>query len=57
MSRRILLKVLSYCKLKLVDEDLLEGIEIVLLVENKHSLFVVDRIDRAEAQWAIAVSN
>ena len=45
MSRRILLKVLSYCKLKLVDEDLLEGIEIVLLVENEHSFLIVDRID------------
>ena len=49
------LKVLSYRKLKLVDEDLLESIEIVLLVEYKHRLLVVDRINRAEAQRTIAV--
>ena len=51
------LKILSYRKLKLVDEDLLEGIEVVLLVENEHRLLVVNGIDGAETQWAIAVGN
>ena len=51
------LKIFSYCKLKLVDEDLLEGIEIVLLVENEHSLLVVNGINRAETQRTIAVGN
>ena len=49
------LKIFSYCKLKLVDEDLLEGIEIVLLVENEHSLLVVNGINRAETQRTIAI--
>ena len=40
----LFLKILLYRKLKLVDEDLLEGIEIVLLVEDKHRLLVIDRI-------------
>ena len=51
------LKILSYCELKLVDENLLESIEIVLLVKYKHGLLVVDRVDRAEAQRTIAVGN
>ena len=51
------LEILSYRELKLVDEDLLEGIEVVLLVENEHRLLVVNGIDRAETQWAIAVGN
>ena len=50
-------KILSYGELKLVDEDLLEGIEIILLVENKHRVLVVKWIDRAKAQRAIAVGN
>ena len=40
----LFLKILLYRKLELVDEDLLEGIEIVLLIEDKHRLLVVDRI-------------
>ena len=49
------LKILSYRKLKLVNEDLLEGIEIILFVEDKHGLLVVNGIYRAEAQRAITV--
>ena len=51
------LKILSYCELKLVDEYLLEGIEIVLFIEDEHRLLVIKGIDRAEAQWTIAVGN
>ena len=51
------LKILSYRKLKLVDEYLLEGIEIVLFIEDEHRLLVIKGIDRAEAQWTIAVGN
>ena len=40
----LFLKILLYRKLELVDEDLLEGIEIVLLVEDEHRLLVVNRI-------------
>ena len=40
----LFLKILLYRKLELVDEDLLEGIEVVLLIENEHRLLVVDRI-------------
>ena len=40
----LFLKILLYRKLELVDEDLLEGIEVVLLVEDKHSFLVINRI-------------
>ena len=42
------LEILSYSKLKLINENLLEGIEVVLLLEDKHRLLIVNRIDRAE---------
>lgn len=32
------LEVLPYSKFKLLDEDLLEGVEVVLLIENEHCL-------------------
>ena len=51
------LKILSYRKLKLVDEDLLEGINAILFVEDKHCFLVVDGIYRAETQRAIAVGD
>ena len=38
------LKILSYRKFKLVNENLLEGIEVVLLVKDKHCLLVVDTL-------------
>ena len=37
-----LLKILFYRKLKLVDEYLFKGIQIILLVEDKHSFFIVN---------------
>ena len=43
-------KILPHGKVKLVDEYLLEGIQIVLLVEDKHGLLVVDRVNRTETQ-------
>ena len=51
------LKILSYRELELVDENLFEGIDIVLLVEDKHGLLVIDRINRAETQRTVAVRN
>ena len=48
-------EILSHSKLKLVDKYLLEGTKVVLLIENKHSLLVVDRIDRAETQRTITI--
>ena len=33
------LEVFPYCKFKLIDEDLLESIKIVLLIEDEHSLW------------------
>ena len=50
-----LLKILFYRELKLVDEYLFESIQIILLVENKHGLFIVNRIYGAETQRAIAI--
>lgn len=57
IETQVYLEILSYGKLKLVNEDLLECIEVVLLVENKHRLLVVNRINSAKTQWAIAVGN
>ena len=39
------LEVLPYCKLKLIDEDLLESIKVVLFIEDKHGLLVVNRVN------------
>jgi hypothetical protein len=39
-------KILPHGKVKLVDEYLLEGIQTVLLVEDKHCLLVVDGVNR-----------
>ena len=44
------LKILSYRELKLVNENLFEGIQIILLIEYKHGLLVVNRIYRAKTQ-------
>ena len=49
------LKILSYRKLKLVNENLFEGIQIILLLEYKHGLLVVNRIYRAKTQRTIAI--
>ena len=43
------LKILSHSKLKLVNEDLLEGIEIILLIEDEHGFLVVNGINRTKA--------
>ena len=48
-------KRLPHRKVKLVDENLLEGIQIVLLVEDKHCLLVVDGVNRTETQRTVAV--
>ena len=49
------LKILPYGELELLHEDLLESIEVVLFVEDEHGFLVVDGVDRAEAQRAVAV--
>ena len=41
----VFLEVLPYRKLKLIDEDLLESIKVVLLIEDKHGLLVVNRVN------------
>ena len=46
-----------YCKGKLVDKNLLESGNIVLLVEDKHSLLVVHRVNRTEGYRAVLVRN
>ena len=48
-------KILPHGKVKLVDEYLLEGIQTVLLVEDKHCLLVVDGVNRTETQRTVAV--
>lgn len=45
MRKSFNLEVFPYGKFKLLNEDLFEGVEVVLFVENKHCLFVVNRID------------
>ena len=50
-------EILPHSKLKLLDENLLEGVEVVLLVEDKHGFLVVDGINRAKTQRTIAVGN
>jgi len=42
---------------KLIDENLLESGNIVLLVEDKHSLLVVHRVNRTEGYRAVLVRN
>ena len=49
------LKILLHRKVKLVDENLLEGIQVVLFIEDEHCLLVVDGVNRAETQRTIAV--
>lgn len=49
------LKILSYRELKLVNENLFEGIQIILLIEYKHGLLVVNRIYRAKTQRTITI--
>jgi hypothetical protein len=51
------LKVLPYGKVKLVDENLLEGIQIVLLIEDEHCLLIVYGVNRPKTQWTVAVGN
>ena len=48
-------KVLPHSKIELVDENLLEGIQIVLLVKDEHCLLVVDGVNRTETQRTVAV--
>ena len=48
-------KILPYRKVKLVDEYLLEGIQVVLLIEDEHRLLVVDGVNRTETQRTVAV--
>ena len=52
---KVSLKVFSDGKLKLVDEDLLKGMEAVLLVEDEHGFLVVYGIDRTETQRTITI--
>ena len=42
------LKVFSYGKFKLLDEYFLESIKVVLLVKDKHCLFVINRVNGAK---------
>ena len=51
----LFLKIGLHRKAELVDENLLEGREVVLLIEQEHRLLVVDAPDRAERDGAIAV--
>ena len=39
------LEILPYCKFKLIDEDLLESIKVVLLIEDEHGFLVVNRVN------------
>lgn len=50
-------EILSHRELILFDEDLLECVDAVLFIEDKHCFFVVIGIYGAEAQGAIAVGN
>lgn len=43
-------EILPHGKVKLVDEYLFEGIQIVLLVEDEHRFLVVDGVNRTETQ-------
>ena len=43
-------------KFKLVDEDPLESIEIILLIENEHGFLVVNGIHGSETQGTIATN-
>ena len=51
------LEKLSHGKLKLVDEYPLKSMEIVLFVENKHRLFVINSVNSAETQVPFAISS
>ena len=42
------LEILADSKFELANEDLFESVQIILLVENQHSLLVIDRINRTE---------
>ena len=50
------LEVFLHSKVKLLNENLFESIQIILLVENEHCLLVVDGVNRAETQRAVAIS-
>lgn len=51
------LKILSHRKLILLDEYLFEGVDVVLLVEDEHGLFVVYGVNAAETQRTVAVGD
>lgn len=40
-----ILEIFANSKLKLIHKDLLEGIQIILLIEYQHCLLVIDRIN------------
>ena len=50
------LEVFLHSKVKLLNENLFESIQIILLAENEHCLLVVDGVNRAETQRAVAIS-
>ncbi len=47
-AEKYALKIRSHSKLKLLNEDLLEGRDIVLLIEHQHNFLVINRINRPE---------
>jgi len=51
------LKVLPHGKFKLVDENLLEGIQVILLVEDEHRLLVIDGVNRTETQRTVILNR
>jgi hypothetical protein len=55
VQRSDTLEVFPHSKVKLVNENLFESIQIILLVEDEHCLLVVDGVNRAETQRAVAI--
>lgn len=51
------LEIRFYGKQELVNEDFLECSDVVLLIKHEHCFLVVDRINSAEGNGAIAVGN
>ena len=47
-ENRVGLEILADSKFELANEDLFESVQIILLVENQHSLLVINRINRTE---------
>lgn len=51
------LKIRFHGKTKLVNENLLEGRNVVLFVKQKHGLFVIYAVHRAERDGAMVFGN